>query len=280
MSLDLLIADQLLRIELSSAFPSSLLEQFAARAGDFVVDAANVRPRACMKVSFIGPGEEPELDRGAKKRPACSDYELWIPADRTRAFVRADPTEALATGLDHRALRALVSEMLPRDDGFLIHAAAAAGFHGAVLFAGPSGAGKSTVAARVPRDALLGDDTVALRRDASGWLVCSTPFVNTGAPLPARRRAPLDRVFVLERADTDAVVALGPGRRGPALLSNVLQGPIPFWDVLRVVELLDRLVKEVPVARCRRTLEGELPMVLHAAAAPRDAIGLPTSSWL
>lgn len=188
------------------------------------------------------------------------DLDLWADADRRRFLVRCAPGRRV-DGAVERALRFVVATRLPAAGGLLLHAAAGLGAGGAVAFAGPSGEGKSTVARMIRREALLGDDTVAVRRDGREWVVYSTPFVNCESNLGAAWRAPLWRLFVLQKSGCDRTVTLSKVQRVAAVMQNVVTG-LAGSEQRALLDLVTQLVEQVPVWRLERTRDAAVARLM------------------
>jgi hypothetical protein len=132
------------------------------------------------------------------------------------------PAEASAA---EAALRALFQIATLRQGGVLLHAAAAAFGHSAIVALGPSGAGKSTLA-RFCLEAggeLLSDETVALYPDGR---VYGTPFFSDVDLIGAPRIARATRIVWLQKGDFESIERLSPPQ-GVAMLLAQAYRPTP-----------------------------------------------------
>ena len=130
-------------------------------------------------------------------------------------FRPASPGAPVPTTLFARAIQPLI---LQAQGWPALHASAAAGAHGAVLFCGLSGSGKSTLAYAMTRVAgyrQLADDVVVLRSGEAGWQVVPLPFRARLRPTAAAHFA-----------------AAAPGTAGTP--------PVPAPVPLRLVVVLDQ----------------------------------------
>lgn len=140
----------------------------------------------------------------------------------------------------------IVSAILCRRGGLLLHAAGVVDHDQALVFAGGSGAGKTTMAglwagagARV-----LSDDRVALRPGPEGFRAAGTPWRSRdGRTSPTE--APLAAVFLLRHAPVnDAAPARNPAVR---LLPHAVY---PFWEAGRPAEALATLSALLETTPC------------------------------
>lgn len=226
---------------------SGVSDELAGKYRDWIVRAGE--PAIRLEVGGGHEGWEPH------ERP---DMRLWIAPDRRRASVLPRGGD----GSVDRALRLMMAEALGRQGGVLLHAAAAAAGDEIVAFAGESGAGKSTVARLAGASRMVADDTLALRKEGV-WMAHATPFHNWGQALPKPRRAPLAAIFLLEKALIDDVATVS--QPVPALMRHALTGPPGYC----AAEFLDAVVAlaEVPVARLRRTRDGDVERLLLPGTA-------------
>lgn len=134
-----------------------------------------------------------------------------------------------------------------------------------IAFTGPSGIGKSTQAALWERWA--GAETINGDRMAFG--AAQGRFCGFGIPVAGssrvfhNRQLPLRAVILLEQGPDNRVSRETPARALPFLLS---QTTVNRWDaayMTRVLELLDELLRQVPVYRlCCRPEKGAVDCML------------------
>jgi hypothetical protein len=130
----------------------------------------------------------------------------------TRGGVQVDP-------IQYPLDQILLTLLLARNEGALLHGAGARWNGRCCLFRGPSGAGKSTISRRLavrPDVEMLSDDRMIVRRGGDEFYAFGTPWpgdagyaVNAGAPLQA--------LCFLTKADACRLVPLpaAPARRDP-----------------------------------------------------------------
>jgi hypothetical protein len=120
-------------------------------------------------------------------------------------------------------LRITHSLLLAMEGGFLLHAASAVRNGRAFLFAGVSGAGKTTIARLAPADAtVLTDEVSYARRAGAGYEAHGTPFAGELARSGTNLSAPLETVFLLEKAHANSIQSVSPRVAVSALLRHIL----------------------------------------------------------
>ena len=117
-------------------------------------------------------------------------------------------------------IRTLLSLILLRKGGFLLHAAGLADGKKAYVFCGPTQSGKTTIASQLANGhTVLTDETLAIRRGKFGYRAYSTPFPGS-----------LNRVFVNQGASMDTLYFIRQGKefsRHPLLPSEVVKRAFP-----------------------------------------------------
>ncbi len=149
-------------------------------------------------------------------------------------------------------------------DGFLLHAAAVAVDGAGYVFTAPGGTGKSTHAGFWmqtfgPRAVMVNGDKPVLRRLEGRFCVCGTPWRGKER-LGNADIVPLRGVCLLERGKENAIVPADIDTVIDKIFHQVLMPETPE-QVIRQLDLLDRLVAEVPVYRLRCNLDPEAAMV-------------------
>ncbi len=113
---------------------------------------------------------------------------------------RVDVRCASLRGVVDQFLRVLYSVLLFEQKGFLIHAAGLAFRGRGFVFAGTSSSGKTTLVRRAGEAFdVLGDELIAVRREASGYRVSATPFSGAREGPVVAHSAPLEKIFLLDR---------------------------------------------------------------------------------
>lgn len=137
-------------------------------------------------------------------------------------------------------------------DGFQLHSSAVVVDGRAYLFSANSGTGKSTHTSMWlqkfgDRAYILNDDKPALRMIDGIWYAFGTPWsgkydmsVNIGVPVAG--------VAMIERWPTNEIAEYGGSQAVFALLCQTVR-PKPAEYRLKLLELLDRFIKDVPIWR-------------------------------
>jgi hypothetical protein len=178
------------------------------------------------------------------------DTEFAYDFEAQHASLRAYSAESQFTGAKNAyaldsLLRILLSWMLLRYAGFLLHAATVVRNGRAYVFTGRSGAGKSTVAALSPAGSVWTDEISLLRREKGEWRAYGTPFWGEFRAAGSNSSAPVAGIFGLKKARENRVEALGP----VGLLRNILPNVLFFSGETaanqRLLEILGEAVKEI-----------------------------------
>jgi hypothetical protein len=120
-------------------------------------------------------------------------------------------------------IRIILSLVLARDGGFLLHAASAMRGGRALLLSGVSGAGKTTIARMAPAGAiLLSDEISCVRRTGTGYHAFGTPFAGELGISGARIVAPVAALYFLRQGPRNAIGSIEPARAAATLLRNIL----------------------------------------------------------
>jgi hypothetical protein len=137
------------------------------------------------------------------------------------AFSIAPDWEALDA-----VLRVVLSILLAKDGGLLIHASSVSMGGNAFIFPARPEGGKSTIAKLLQDDKVIGDELVAVRRDADVFTVYGTPFWN-GGPLASRPpvKAPVKAICLLTKADRTSATKLEPVAMAVKMLPHVFCDP-------------------------------------------------------
>jgi hypothetical protein len=252
MSLQVSVAELAVQLQASEA----LADELRGVLGPWVEERQGPAMATLTALQGARPTRAPDVSR--------DDLQLWV--EGGALGFAPGPRGSGWLGAAERALRFIYATWMPRHDGLLLHASCVAAQPGAVAFAGGSGAGKSTVARQFAAHDWMGDDTVALRRHEGRWFAYATPFVNTGTGLPRPRRAPLWRIFLLQRAVREQRVSVSPLRSLSGLLPN-LMAPLPGVSMEAAMELAAQLSRRVEISELHRTRDGSIAGCLDASDA-------------
>ena len=147
-------------------------------------------------------------------------------------------------------LRIVHTLILAGEGGFLLHSASAIRSNRAFLFSGISGAGKTTISRLAPSDVILLTDEVSyVRREATGYHACGTPFAGELARVGTNCSAPVATLFLLEKGSENKIEVVSTAEAVRCLLRNILF----FAEDAELVEMIFRsacdFVDRVPVRR-------------------------------
>lgn len=117
-------------------------------------------------------------------------------------------------------LRSLISSLLPRQGGFMLHSAGIVKSGLAYLFLGKSGAGKSTLSRLAAGAGLevISDEVNLLRREAGRYRVYGSPFWGEMRCEGRPGRWPLGGIYLLRKARVNGAAACGGGEALRSLL--------------------------------------------------------------
>ena len=144
-------------------------------------------------------------------------------------------------------------------EGFLLHASAVMMDGKAYLFTAPSGTGKSTHTALwqrcfgPDRARILNDDKPALRLRDGVFVACGTPFSGK-TDLNINCTVPLQGICLLSRAAENRITRL-TGRQALAGILNQTLRPTEAEEMDRLLRLMDRLLRTVPVYALQCNME-------------------------
>ena len=211
------------------------------------------RPTLEFEVELVTPSEDMESEEDAQVEMQDGVWHLrrgdfraqWDPgAGRGHIRQSANPYAV------DSVLRIVHSLILAGKGGFLLHAASAIRDDRAFLFSGISGAGKTTISRLAPPDVLLLTDEVSyLRREATSYHACGTPFAGELARVGTNCSAPVATLFLLEKGSENKIELVNAAEAVRCLLRNILF----FAEDAGLVEMIFRsacdFVDRVPVRR-------------------------------
>lgn len=201
--------------------------------------------------------------KGQKEPYACyqeiSDTRVLITFLKNRiSETNIDPIFTSLFALERRLIR----------KGYMILHCAYVEYRGqAILFSAPSETGKTTQANlwgkyRGSRT-VNGDRALLSRRDgcwlAGGWPVCGTSQICENESFPVRA------VVMLSQADENHVEKLSPGQAFPLLYSQITVNKWNQTDHIHAMDLIEKLLEEVPVFHLGCTISLEAVECLEKA---------------
>lgn len=156
--------------------------------------------------------------------------------------------------------------------GLMLHSSAVMMDGSAYLFSAPSGTGKSThtqlwLDVFGDRATILNDDKPALRRIDGVWYAYGTPWSGK-YDMSINTRVPLGGICVLRRGEVNKIE---PYRGAQAVKDIFEQTPKDRNAdyVAKLLELLDKLLCEVPVWRMECNMDPEAARMSYAAMSER-----------
>jgi len=145
-------------------------------------------------------------------------------------------------------LRIVHTLMLAPEGGFLLHASSAVRNGKAFLFSGVSEAGKTTMARLAPPDvALLTDEASYVRKVDGRYFAYGTPFAGEFGEPGKNISAPIETLFLLNKAGENRIEEIDPAIAVQRLLRNILFFAHEPSIVRQVFEAAVAFVAEVPV---------------------------------
>ena len=158
-------------------------------------------------------------------------------------------------------------------DGLLLHASAVVVDGKAYLFSAPCGTGKSThtklwLKVFGDRAEILNDDKPALRQEDGAWYAYGTPWSGKH-DLNSNMRVPVAGIAMLERAETNSIQPFTGPQAIFALLGQTARPPHPAARE-KLLEVVDRLLKEVPLWKLRCNMEENAVLVSYEAMRGKE----------
>lgn len=231
------------------------------KIADIIVEipAAGDLPQRCQEYLYAGDGA-PDMFLDTGLPPA----EKW--PDLTE-----DQRIYLASGFRF-------SRDLLKFGGFYLHSSAVLADGRAYLFSGPCGMGKSTHA-RLWLDLLnsaqiINDDKPALRRIDGVWYAFGTPWCGKDG-INRNEKVPLGGICFLRRGAQNSICRLSGLEAAKNIFGQTTYQFKSRENALLLMELVDHLVREVPVFRleCLPDLDAaKLSYDTMSAAAKEDGL--------
>lgn len=152
--------------------------------------------------------------------------------------------------------------------GMMLHSSAVVVDGQAYLFTADSGTGKSThtklwLEKFGDRAFILNDDKPALRLEDDGWYAYGTPWSGKH-DISVDTRVPLAGIAVVERGEENSIESFGGITAIHAILKQVNRPKQKEYRE-KLLELLDKLITQVPVWKLRCNMEPEAAEVSYQA---------------
>ncbi|MBQ9106517.1 MAG: hypothetical protein IJY56_01345 [Clostridia bacterium] len=223
-----------------------------------------------VKMDTYGTAEE------RARKYICGDCETpdivvvskWEKNKKLLPQISDDLGEYLSTGSDFY-------RQLLDFNGMMLHASAVAVDGRAYLFSADSGTGKSTHTALWlqlfgDRAFILNDDKPALRLENGVWYAYGTPWSGKH-DISADIRLPVAGIAMLERAEKNSIEPFG-GFEVIQRLFKQLNRPMDVDCREKLLELLDRLLSDVPVWRLRCNTSPDAARVAYKSMSGKEDV--------
>lgn len=158
-------------------------------------------------------------------------------------------------------------------DGMLLHSSAVVMDGKAYLFSAPCGTGKSTHTRLwqkvfgADRAQILNDDKPALRLEEGRFYAYGTPWSGK-EKTSLNLRVPLAGVCILRRGEVNQIEPYGGAKAIHELLEQTVRPRDP--RLMKLLELLDTLLKTVPMWELKCNMQPEAAMVSYSAMSGED----------
>lgn len=185
----------------------------------------------------------------------------WKSFQKEHPMVSQDDCEYILTGLHFY-------HQLIHNSGLMLHASAVVVDDKAYLFSAPSGTGKSThtklwLQNFGERAYLLNDDKPALRLEDGVWYAYGTPWSGKEG-INSNRRVPLAGICFLSRGESNRISPFSGVDMIRQFLEQTVRPGAPETRS-RILELLDILLKAVPVWKMECNTNAEAAVVAYNA---------------
>lgn len=151
-------------------------------------------------------------------------------------------------------------------NGMMLHASAVALGGKAYLFSGPPGMGKSTHTklweSLFPEAKVFNDDKPALRNIDGAWYAYGTPWAGKHG-ININLKASLGGICFLRRGEKNSIRRLSSFEAASAIISQTMRYFMTAKPLDAMLDLVDRLVKDVPVFELTATPEPEAAMLSY-----------------
>lgn len=196
-----------------------------------------------------------------KAEPDIIVYSDWKELQERQPQLSQDDCEYLSTG-------ASFYRQLLGFNGMMLHASAVVVDGYAYLFTAPCGTGKSThtgIWRRVfgDRAVILNDDKPALRFEGGQWYAYGTPWSGK-YDISINTRVRVAGICFLHRAQENTIAPFGGAKAIYALLEQTAR-PGGAELRLRLMELLDKLMAQVPIWQMGCNMDPRAAMVSYEA---------------
>lgn len=230
-----------------------------------------------MEKDYLIAGLRVRMDTFGRTEEQAAAYEIeksgepdividsvGVELHKSRPELNENASEYLATG-------ASFYRQLLNFDAMVVHSSAVVMDGYAYLFSAPCGTGKSThttlwrQAFGEDKALILNDDKPAIRLENGRWYAYGTPWSGKTAQ-NINMRVPLGGICMLNRGPVNEIAPYGGIRATMELLEQTCRpGGAEFRG--KLLEMLDRLIKDVPVWQLKCTPTTDAAIVSHKAMA-------------
>lgn len=198
-----------LGLEIESDSPG-IISVLSGRYGGFAAKSARCRFKAVEAPARPAPFRPSVVLTGKKLAFARGDFRGGLDLRSGRGTLAAAAGEQTLDAF----LRALLSSLLLRSGGLMLHSAGLVKDGRAYIFPGRSGAGKSTLSklAAAAGAEVISDEINLVRREGAGFFVYGSPFWGEMRADGRPGRWPLGGIYLLKKARVSRVLPCAPGR--------------------------------------------------------------------
>lgn len=181
-------------------------------------------------------------------------------------YLSDDSCEYLSTGSNFY-------RQLLNFDGMLLHSSAVMVDGKAYLFSAPCGTGKSThtqlwLQVFGDRAKILNDDKPALRLEDGVWYAYGTPWSGK-YDYSINTKVPLAGICLLNRGEENKIAPYGGAKAVHDILAQTARSADPSF-MIKLLELLDKLVSAVPVWKLECNMDPEAAWVSYRAMSGKE----------
>ena len=207
---------------------------FRSNSG-FVIETFDTLTRKKNKVCLLGP----DFQSG----------DVYIDVQQERARQRREKGLFFSFPFLIQPLaEILLVNLLPKDQGIVVHGSGISDRGKGIAFLGRSGAGKSTLARLYKKEkgvVILSDERIVIRKEKDGFWLYGTPWPGM-AMAASSERVPLKSIFFIEHAQENTLL-------GQATLSDLFPMLfLPFWDKERLHFVLEFCGDLIETLECRK----------------------------
>ena len=199
-------------------------------------------------------------ERSEKYKADFDDDEVQIRLNIKPEFIEKKKSEIPHLSWDDHeymwTCEAFYNELL-KHSGMMLHSSCVEKDGFAYLFSARSGTGKSTHThlwlENLENTRIINDDKPALLRENGVWYACGTPFSGK-TDENENIKVPIRAIIFLYRGEENKVEKMEKSAAGPLILEQTIN-PGNKTLAINMLELLDLLVREVPVFTIRCNME-------------------------